>query len=134
MYRAIVYAREHNGRAVYFFAGTAGGPWNALNALAASHKIHGGACFYCKQNVAKGQGTIDHVEPLSLGGRSSLQNLVLACKPCNARKGHQVIDAYNPDAGKEWLQALLVQVQERLGRINPASSPPPPLPDAATDP
>lgn len=134
MYRSLVFARENAGQPLYFVAGSAGGPWNAMNALAASHKAHGGPCFYCKQNIAKGQGTIDHVEPLSLGGRSSLQNLVVACKPCNTKKGHRVIDAFNPDAGKEWLQALLEQVQDRLNRINPASSPPPPSPDAAGGP
>ena len=32
-------------------------------------------------------------------------------------KGHQVIEAYNADAGREWLNALLRQVQDRLNRL-----------------
>lgn len=31
--------------------------------------------------------TIDHVVPLSRGGTDDLDNLVLACNVCNARKG-----------------------------------------------
>lgn len=134
VYRALVFARDNQQRRLYFVAGIAGGPWNALNALANSHKTHGGSCFYCGKGVAKGQATIDHVEPICRGGKSEIQNLVIACKPCNASKGHQVIEFYNPQAGKEWLEAVLAQVTLRLNAINPASSPPPPSPDAAGGP
>ena len=120
-YRAVVFARTNRDTSLYFVAGAEGGPWSACKALATSHKIHGGDCFYCKKSTAKGDATIDHVEPASLGGKGNLSNLVVACKPCNAKKGHSVIDAYNPQAGKEWLNALLVQVQTRLAAINPAS-------------
>lgn len=33
------------------------------------------------------RATLDHVIPRSLGGPSSLNNLVLACEPCNAERG-----------------------------------------------
>lgn len=134
LYRALVFARLNATTALNYVAGVGGGPWNAVNALARSYKRHGGECFYCRKVLKDGSGTIDHVEPVSLGGVSEIQNLVLACKPCNASKGHRPIETFNPGAGKEWLEALLRQVQERLDRINPASLPRPPSPDAAGGP
>jgi 5-methylcytosine-specific restriction endonuclease McrA len=132
-YRALVFARDNGSAPLYFVAGVVGGPWSAINALATSHKAHGGTCFYCKQGIKKGQATIDHVEPVALGGKSTVQNLVIACKPCNAKKGHEVIDLYNPDAGKEWLQALLTQVQQRLDALNPPLSSSSTSPDATAN-
>jgi 5-methylcytosine-specific restriction endonuclease McrA len=43
-------------------------------------------CLYCG---AKHQLTLDHVLPKSKGGVSSWQNLVTACKACNAKKGNR---------------------------------------------
>ena len=130
-YRAVVFARvDGNKTPLYYVAGVAGGPWSAPAALLASHKTHGGGCIYCKKGISKGNATIDHVEPLKLGGKSSIQNLVIACKPCNASKSHKIIDAYNPEAGKAWLQALHKQIEQRLNALNPPSSPQPPSPGA----
>jgi 5-methylcytosine-specific restriction endonuclease McrA len=117
-YRALVYVRnDGNGVPVFYVAGMQGGPWKADNALNHSHKLHGGACFYCRKSIPKGEATVDHIEPQKLGGKSHIQNLALACKPCNAAKGHSVIDVFNPEAGKEWLEALLDQIQQRLNRL-----------------
>lgn len=117
-YRALVYARsDGNSVPLYFVAGLQGGPWKADNALSRSHRLHEGPCFYCGNDIPKGEATVDHVEPKKLGGKSEITNLVLSCKPCNAAKGHTVIDAFNPEAGKAWLEALLEQVQQRLNRL-----------------
>lgn len=64
-------------------------------------KANGGklVCHYCgkrglKRTVRQGDrlalslATIDHVKPLSNGGpRYKLGNLVVACWPCNEKKG-----------------------------------------------
>ena len=34
--------------------------------------------------------TIDHILPKSRGGRTAWENVVLACTPCNIRKGNHV--------------------------------------------
>jgi 5-methylcytosine-specific restriction endonuclease McrA len=44
-------------------------------------------CVYC--GVKGVVFTIDHVVPRSKGGKSTFENCVTACKPCNNRKGHQ---------------------------------------------
>lgn len=44
-------------------------------------------CHYCGCELYWGNSTIDHVIPLAKGGRSRADNLVLACKACNNKKG-----------------------------------------------
>ncbi len=44
-------------------------------------------CYYCDSKISVGDATWDHVIPKSKGGTRSPENLVLACKPCNSRKG-----------------------------------------------
>ena len=44
-------------------------------------------CQYCGTIGRRDELTIDHVVPRSRGGRSLWENLVVACAPCNGRKG-----------------------------------------------
>jgi hypothetical protein len=44
----------------------------------------GFTCQYCGQ---AGELTFDHVVPRSHGGRTTWENIVAACPPCNLRKG-----------------------------------------------
>jgi len=46
-------------------------------------------CVYCGKTAEEGHLTIDHVIPKSKGGKSTWENCVTSCKPCNARKGHR---------------------------------------------
>jgi 5-methylcytosine-specific restriction endonuclease McrA len=46
-----------------------------------------GRCQYCGERVPRSEYTYDHVVPRSLGGRTSWENVVVACVPCNQRKG-----------------------------------------------
>ncbi len=41
-------------------------------------------CTYC--NTKTGKPTADHVIPRSKGGKSTFDNVVTACKPCNLAK------------------------------------------------
>lgn len=49
-------------------------------------KTQGGICYYCHENVGRANLTMDHVVPLSRGGKSRKGNLVPACKDCNNKK------------------------------------------------
>jgi 5-methylcytosine-specific restriction protein A len=49
-------------------------------------KIQQGLCYYCQGNVGRTNLTMDHVVPLSRGGKSRKGNLVPACKACNNKK------------------------------------------------
>ena len=44
-------------------------------------------CQYC--GVSNNSLTVDHVLPKSRGGKSNWINVVVACKPCNLKKGDQ---------------------------------------------
>ncbi|MBW2094257.1 MAG: HNH endonuclease [Deltaproteobacteria bacterium] len=49
-------------------------------------RINLGVCYYCKREVGREQLTMDHVVPLSRGGKSKKGNIVPACKECNNKK------------------------------------------------
>jgi 5-methylcytosine-specific restriction endonuclease McrA len=47
----------------------------------------GGACQYCNKRLHRDEATYDHVVPKRAGGRTTWENIALACRPCNQRKG-----------------------------------------------
>lgn len=47
----------------------------------------GATCQYCGVRPGLRHLTLDHVLPSSRGGPSTWENLVVACGPCNRRKG-----------------------------------------------
>jgi 5-methylcytosine-specific restriction endonuclease McrA len=47
-------------------------------------------CQYCGHRLPSTDLTIDHILPRSRGGYSNWQNCVLACLPCNLRKGNRL--------------------------------------------
>ncbi len=49
-------------------------------------KTASGVCHYCGRRVGIKNLTMDHVIPLSRGGRSTKGNLVPCCKKCNTAK------------------------------------------------
>lgn len=45
-----------------------------------------GVCHYCDGRFSPSELTMDHIVPISRGGRSSKGNVVPACKTCNNKK------------------------------------------------
>jgi 5-methylcytosine-specific restriction protein A len=66
-----------------------------------NNKIQKGVCHYCHRQVGREQLTMDHVVPLSRGGKSKKGNIVPACKECNNKKKYLL-----PIEWEEYLQAL----------------------------
>jgi 5-methylcytosine-specific restriction endonuclease McrA len=62
-----------------------------------------GQCQYCSSLITKEESTIDHVLPISKGGKTSWQNCVAACGKCNASKADHTVGwktlrtPYKPD-------------------------------------
>ena len=60
----------------------------------------GDRCWYCgcsfedREEGGSRILTLDHIEPRTAGGASSLENLRLCCRTCNRRKGQMGADAY----------------------------------------
>lgn len=49
-------------------------------------RIAKGICHYCQAPTPPKELTMDHILPLSRGGRSTKGNLVPCCKECNTQK------------------------------------------------
>lgn len=50
------------------------------------NRVGRGVCHYCQMSVAPAELTLDHIVPVSRGGKSTRGNCVPACKDCNNRK------------------------------------------------
>ena len=48
--------------------------------------IQNASCYYCEKKIQPNQVTMDHVVPVSRGGKSNKGNIVAACKACNTMK------------------------------------------------
>lgn len=48
------------------------------------------SCLYCGTRVTNATATMDHVIPLSKGGKTNWENIVTACGPCNHKKGNDM--------------------------------------------
>ncbi len=46
-------------------------------------------CQYCGQRAPTDLLTFDHVVPRSRGGKTCWENIVIACVPCNRKKGNR---------------------------------------------
>ncbi|HEX4803666.1 MAG TPA: HNH endonuclease [Myxococcaceae bacterium] len=52
----------------------------------------GDTCQYCGHKLARNELNLDHVIPRSQGGKTSWENVVCSCVPCNLRKGGRTPD------------------------------------------
>ncbi|MEO8216983.1 MAG: HNH endonuclease [Acidobacteriota bacterium] len=48
-------------------------------------------CQYCGRKFSSSELSLDHVIPISRGGKSTWENVVCACLPCNVRKGNKLL-------------------------------------------
>lgn len=55
-------------------------------------------CFYCKKSLGW-EYHIDHMLPVSMGGKNKMENYALACAQCNQEKHNKTIDQY-----RQWLR------------------------------
>ncbi len=44
-------------------------------------------CCYCAIPLTPATATLEHLQPLSRGGKHTRENCRLACEPCNSRRG-----------------------------------------------
>jgi hypothetical protein len=56
------------------------------NVLAAKWRATGGACKYCGNTFELVKLVMDHIHPLSKGGRNETDNFEFICEGCNCRK------------------------------------------------
>jgi 5-methylcytosine-specific restriction endonuclease McrA len=83
-------------------------------------------CQYCQKIFPEKRLTVDHVVPMSRGGRHEWTNVVTACSRCNNRKGAKSVDAAGlrllaPPVKPRWLPNRDLETAD--GRLPPAWRP-----------
>jgi 5-methylcytosine-specific restriction protein A len=63
-----------------------------------------GQCHYCGRSFSAKALTMDHIVPMSRGGKSTRGNVVPACKACNNKKKYML-----PIEWEEYLETLKKQ-------------------------
>jgi len=48
-----------------------------------------GRCGYCGKRLSQKEATVDHIIPKSKGGKTTWNNVVLSCRPCNSYKDNR---------------------------------------------
>jgi len=71
-------------------------------------------CQYCDIPVNRRTATLDHVLPISHGGRTVWENCATACGTCNSRKGnnHRIVPRIKPYKPSYF---ALVERRKRIG-------------------
>lgn len=96
----------------------------AAEALKLAFEMFGGHCFHCRTwfppQRLSGVCSRDHILAVSAGGGPHLHNLVLACPPCNRRKGADDIVWFSPARGSEYLKALDAHLERCLAALSKA--------------
>ena len=55
----------------------------------------GDTCQYCGRKLARSELNLDHIIPRSQGGKTSWENVVCSCVPCNLKKGGRTPEQAN---------------------------------------
>lgn len=71
-------------------------------------------CPYCAQKLSFEQSHLDHIHPVSKGGLSEDDNLVLVCAPCNTSKGKKTLRAFCRDVDLNY--EVVVARLEQIGK------------------
>ena len=77
----------------------------------------GPACVWCGREPWRADLTAEHLLPRARRGRSTVENLAVACRACNKRRRTRSVSAYvrsQREAGREPRLDLLVAALERL--------------------
>lgn len=74
-------------------------------------------CQYCKEKYSSSVLTIDHVLPQSRGGKTSWENVVTACSPCNTKKGNKLpheanMKLYSKPARPKWSPHICLRLKK----------------------
>ncbi len=75
-------------------------------------------CQYCGVRCGIGELTYDHVVPRAKGGKTTWENIVSACYPCNGKKGNRTpaeagMKLKSVPARPAWIPAVTIRVSTR---------------------
>jgi len=77
-------------------------------------------CQYCSKAVDSKTASIDHVLPLSKGGKNRWNNLTTACKNCNSYKSSKLIKPKNQPYKPEYYELVSKRKQRGYTILHPS--------------
>ncbi len=80
------------------------------NVKKAIREVYNGVCQYCQSEEGH---PIDHIVPVAKGGGNNIENLTLACQPCNGRK----MDSEIPETYLALIMAIAARKAPAIERI-----------------
>lgn len=90
-------AHEHEKKVKHFFKLHRFPQRQNLETIKRAAEMRNRPCTYC----GKDGGTVDHVIPLSRGGKDHWTNMVPCCEPCNSEKSNKLLGEWKgPDRGR----------------------------------
>jgi hypothetical protein len=75
-------------------------------------------CVYCGLNK-RDQLTIDHLIPVSKGGKDTWENWVTACRSCNSEKSNLDVEEWAKEVPRPYRPHYLMLVNKNLGQPVP---------------
>lgn len=111
------YARQHEAEGEYRWAQVAI-LWAKL----------GRRCTYCRDDLPLAEMQVEHVTPLSRGGRNDMTNIVPSCAGCNGEKSDRTPEEWDADRHSHGLPSRSDFINthpllHHLVRLNPAGLP-----------
>lgn len=76
-------------------------------------------CQYCRRQLTSTSATIDHVLPRAQGGKSTFENTVAACSPCNMRKANRTPRQAHMKLIKQPKKPYVHPLQGKIGNPDP---------------
>jgi 5-methylcytosine-specific restriction enzyme A len=61
-----------------------------------------GVCHYCGRRFSVKELTMDHIVPISKGGRTTKGNVVVCCKECNTEKKSKLLMEWDKYLAKKY--------------------------------
>ena len=77
----------------------------------------GPTCVWCGREKWRRDLTCEHVVPRSRGGHLTPENAVVACRPCNRRRGSRPVDAYVRELLREGAAVDVTALRATLDRL-----------------
>lgn len=77
----------------------------------------GPACAWCGHTPWRRDLTLEHLVPRSRGGHLVPENVVLACRGCNKRRGARPVDAYVRELLRDGVPVDVEGLRTALGRL-----------------
>lgn len=78
----------------------------------------GAACVWCGRELWRRDLTVEHVVPRSRGGHMTPENALVACRPCNRRRGSRPVDAYVRELLREGADVDVAALRETLAGLS----------------